>query len=157
MGFLVVFFLAACSVNAGLRALVRFDIPKKRWMKQKSGKVVFDWFLWGFREGERKIWVDLHLAFSLAIPVAFFFGAIGFFIKQLAVLQALPIIVCFLCVGVFACKLLTKGEPTCFYGYGNKRQWKVNSIFAVIFILLVLALSIFLGYAFIKDLLFNRL
>ena len=154
MGFPIVFFLTACLTNVSLRMLVRFDIPKKHWIKHKSGKFFFDWFLLGFREGERKKWVDLHLAFSLAIPVAFFFGVIGFFIKQLAVLQALPMIVCFLCLGVFACSLLRNGAPAHSYGYGNKRRWKVNSVFAVVFIFLVLALSIYLGYAFIKDLFF---
>ena len=152
MWFNIIFFLGACLVNAGIRAVVRFDIPKKQWIKQKSGKFIPDWFLWTFREGQRKIWIDLHLAFFIAILVAFALGVIGFFIEQVAALQVLPMVVCFLCLGVFACGLFRGGAPTHAYGYGNKRPWKENSIFAVIFILFMFALSICLGYTFIKDL-----
>ena len=152
MWFNIIFFLGACLVNAGIRAVVRFDIPKKHWRKQKSGNLIPDWFLWTFREGQRKIWIDLHLAFFIAILVAFALGVIGFFIEQVAALQVLPMVVCFLCLGVFACGLFRGGAPTHAYGYGNKRPWKENSIFAVIFILFMFALSICLGYTFIKDL-----
>ena len=154
MRFNIIFFLGACLVNAGIRAVVRFDIPKKHWRKQKSGNLIPDWFLWKFREGQRKIWIDLHFAFFIAILVAFALGAIGFFIEQFAVLQILPMIVCFLCWGVFVCSLFRGGAPTYSHGYGNKRQWKANSIFAVIFILLMFAVSVYLAYAFIADLFF---
>lgn len=152
MRWIAFFCIGACLVNVTLRGLVRFRIPKKHWIKQKSGNKIFDWFLLDFREGKRKIWINLHLAFSVAIPISFVLGLIGFLIRRVAVLQVFPMIVCFLCLGVFACNLLSEGEPTDSYGYGNKRRWKENLIFVVVFILLMFALSIYLGYAFIKDL-----
>ena len=155
MRWITFFFIGACLVNATLRGLVHFHIPKKHWKKQKSGNKIFDWFLLGFREGKRKVWINLHLVFSIAIPIAFFLGVIGFLIKQVAVLQVLPMIVCFLCLGVFAFSLLSEGEPTDSYGYGNKRRWKENLIFVVVFILLMFALSVYFSYLFIKGLFYT--
>lgn len=146
----IAFFIGSCLSNLILRTLLRLEIKKKYWIKQKSGNKVFDWWLLGFREGKRKVWIDLHLAFSIAIPIALIGGFIGFLFKEVEVLMLLPMVVFFLCLCPLACKLwIMPYSP-----HISKARRIEDGIFGVLFIILMIALSVFLGYDLIKELIF---
>ena len=146
----ITFFICSCLANLVLRILLRLEIQKKHWIKQKSGKIAFDWWLLGFREEKRKVWIDLHLAFSIAIPVAFLVGVIGFLFKEVEVLMLLPMIVFFLCLCVVACKLWIMPYAP----HISKARRIEDCIFAVLFMLLMIALSAISAYALIRELFF---
>lgn len=146
----ITFFICSCLANLVLRILLRLEIKKKHWIKQKSGKIANDWWLLSFREGKRKVWIDLHLAFSIAIPFAFIIGCIGFYAKVDA-LMLLPMIVFFLTLCPLACKLwLLPYAP-----HISKARRIQDAIFGTAFILLMVALAIILSYYFIKELFFS--
>lgn len=146
MRFIIFLFVVNCLINAGLRLIVRLGIPKKYWIKQKSGRKIQDWFLLPFRDEGRKLWVSVHLFLSIAIFISFVLGIVSYFVEQVAVLGVLQIIVCSLSLSGLGCKLFVIPDSPSV----SKGRRTENVIFAVIFIFLMLALSIYLSYAFIR-------
>lgn len=147
MGLNVFFFLGSCLITFIFRLLLRSEIKPKYWRKYKSGKALRDWFLLEFRlEKSRKAWIDLHFALFVGNFIAFAVGMLGYFIEVISILQILPIIVFLWNLVVFACKLL--GTP-------QKDAYRriEGLVFGSIFILLMFALSVVLGYHLIKELL----
>ena len=130
-----------------LRLLLRSEIKPKYWEKHKSGKALRDWFLLEFRtEKSRRVWIDWHFALFIGNFIAFAVGTLGYFIEIVAILQVFPIIVFLWNLVVFACKLLSTPQKDAY------RRIE-GMVFGSIFILLMLALSVILGYYLIKGLL----
>ena len=143
----VLFLLGSCLITFILRLLLRSEIKPKYWKKHKSEKVLWDWFLLGFRiEKSRRVWIDLHFALFVGNFIAFTVGTLGYFIEAVSVLQIFPFIVFLWNLVVFACKLLCAPQK-------DACRRIEGLAFGGIFILLMLALSVILGYYLVKGLL----
>lgn len=146
----VFFFLGSCLIAFILRLLLRSEIQPKYWRKHKSGKTLRDWFLIDFKEEKsRRVWIVLHFALFVGNFIALALGTLGYFLESLSVLRLLPFIVFLWGLVMFACKLLTvKGAPQ------ESAYRRIEGIiFGSVFILVMLVLSVVLGYHLIKELL----